>query len=116
MGELLEIYGKPKPVKPIRFEDADKDLEMRRPSYGEQQELGSYYEQLNSKDPEFGLKLSAHVLKVLCPKMKDESEPDIQSDLRAMTPADRSQVLLWFNAVLGITRADVMGVAQKNLR
>lgn len=110
MGKLSELYTKQSKQETLTLPLSKDKLVMHRPSYAEVQEIANYGMTMEDKDVDSGVKLSAFVLKLLCdkPDLSQESQVEIENDIKKWEAPDRTAIMPFYNKMLGITEDMIM--------
>jgi len=110
MGKLKELYTKQEKQETLTLPLSKDELILHRPSFAEVDEISNYGRSLDDDDPLSGVRLSAFVLKVLCdkPDLSQESQNDIEIDIKTWEVPDRMAVMPFYNELLGITEEMIM--------
>ena len=114
MGKLLDKYTKPAKEVEFKFPLSEDKLTFVRPSQSETKALAEFSSSLID-DENADIKMSAKVLKMLVPVLKEESEKDIAKDLMELEAPDKAAILPFYFELLGIERDELRRVVSENL-
>ena len=114
MGKLLEKYTQPAKEVEFTFPLSEDKLMFARPSQSETKALAEYSSSLIDDD-NADIKMSAKVLKMLVPILKDESENDIAKDLAELEAPDKAAILPFYFELLGIERDELRKAVSESL-
>ena len=115
MGKLLDKYTQPAKEVEFKFPLSEDKLTFIRPSQSEARALAEFSSALDTEDIYADIKLSAKILKMLVPLLKDESEKDIAEDLKELEAPDKAAILPFYFHLLGIERDELRKVVSENL-
>jgi len=114
MGKLLEKYTQPAKEVEFKFPLSEDKLMFVRPSQSETKALADFSSSLTD-DENADIKMSAKVLKMLVPVLKDESENDIGDDLKELEAPDKAAILPFYFELLGIERDELRRAVSESL-
>jgi len=114
MGKLLEKYTQPAKEVEFKFPLSEDKLMFVRPSQSETKALADFSSSLLD-DENADIKMSAKVLKMLVPVLKDESEKAIGDDLRELEAPDKAAILPFYFELLGIERDELRRAVSESL-
>ena len=114
MGKLLDKYTQPAKEVEFKFPLSEDKLTFVRPSQSETKALAEFSSSLID-DENADIKMSAKVLKMLVPVLKEESEKSIGEDLAELEAPDKAAILPFYFELLGIERDELRRVVSENL-
>ena len=115
MGKLLDKYTQPAKEVEFKFPLSEDTLTFIRPSQSEARALAEFSSALDTEDIYADIKLSAKILKMLVPILKEESEKNIGEDLKELEAPDKAAILPFYFELLGIERDELRKVVSENL-
>ena len=114
MGKLLDKYTKPAKEVEFKFPLSEDKLTFVRPSQSETKALAEFSSSLID-DENADIKMSAKVLKMLVPVLKEESEKSIGEDLAELEAPDKAAILPFYFELLGIERDELRRAVSESL-
>ena len=115
MGKLLDKYTQPAKEVEFKFPLSEDKLTFVRPTQSETRALAEFSSALDTEDIYADIKLSAKILKMLVPLLKDESEKNLADDLKELEAPDKAAILPFYFHLLGIERDELRKVVSENL-
>ena len=114
MGKLLDKYTQPAKEVEFIFPLSEDKLTFVRPSQSETKALAEFSSSLIDDD-NADIKMSAKVLKMLVPVLKEESEKSIGEDLAELEAPDKAAILPFYFELLGIERDELRRAVSESL-
>ena len=114
MGKLLDKYTQPAKEVEFKFPLSEDKLTFVRPSQSETKALAEFSSSLID-DENADIKMSAKVLKMLVPVLKEESEKSIGEDLAELEAPDKAAILPFYFELLGIERDELRRAVSESL-
>ena len=114
MGKLLDKYTQPAKEVEFIFPLSEDKLTFVRPSQSETKALAEFSSSLID-DENADIKMSAKVLKMLVPVLKEESEKSIGEDLAELEAPDKAAILPFYFELLGIERDELRRAVSESL-
>ena len=114
MGKLLDKYTQPDKTVEFNFPLSNDKLNFRRPSVGDIKNLQTFISAMDG-DEDTDLKMSAKILKTLCPALSEESEAGLKKDILELEAPDRAAIVPFYFELLGITEDDILDQVNRNL-
>jgi hypothetical protein len=118
MGKLAKFYTKQEKSVELVLELSGDKMIWHRPSDEEIEQIGKYVESLDLDTLGSIIKAQAFVLIMLCdnPDLHNESQAQVEADLRLMEAPDRNCIMPFFNSLMGFKTEDVQRMVEDRFK